>query len=253
MKIVACVKRVPATDTRIKVGADGTSVDTAQVEWIINPYDEFAVEAALQIKEAAGDGEVVVVCLGPGESTKELRTCLAMGADSAVLLKDADATTRDAATTAAALADVIAELSPDLVLCGKLAVDRDQGQVGTLIAARLGWPCVTEIRALSVEGGKAVTERGGGEGTTEQFEVQLPAVLTCNKGLNEPRLRQSLKGIMAAKKKPIDERDAQLGAARLTVRSLELPPGRKEGRIVGEGAEAVPELMRLLTEEAKVL
>jgi electron transfer flavoprotein beta subunit len=252
MRIVACVKRVPATDSRIKVGADGVHIDTAQVEWIINPYDEFAVEAALQLKEAAGEGEVIIVMLGPGESTKELRTCLAMGADRAVLIKDDQSDRRDAMATAYALADAIKELEADLVLCGKQAVDHDQGQVGLLIAQRLGLPCVTEIRTLTVADGKASVERAGDEGTTEKYEVTLPAVLTCQKGLNEPRYA-NLKGIMAAKKKPIDERDGSAIADHITVRGLELPPERPEGRIVGEGVEAVDELVRLLRQEAKVL
>src|SRR5262249_17346244 len=109
MKIVACIKRVPATDTRVKIAADGVSLDPAQVEWIINPYDEFAVEAALRVKEAAGAGEVIILTLGTPEASKELRTCLAMGADRAILLKDADASKRDASATAAALASVLAE------------------------------------------------------------------------------------------------------------------------------------------------
>ena len=252
MKIVACIKRVPSTDTRVKIGADGTSIDTAQVEWIINPYDEFAVEAALRLKEAAGSGEVVIVCLGPPEATKELRTCLAMGADRAVLLKDPEAHKRDAVATAGALAAAIREIGPDLVLCGKQALDRDQGQVGPRLAAALGLPCVTEIRKLEVADGKARVERPGDEGTSESWEVPLPAVLTCNKGLNEPRYA-SLKGIMAAKKKPIEEQDASGLADGLTVRAMELPPARPEGRIIGEGPAAVEELMRLLRTEAKVL
>ncbi len=252
MNIVVCIKRVPATDTRIKVGADGTSIDETQVESIISPYDEFAVEAALQLKEAAGAGEVTVVSLGPAETTKELRTCLAMGADKAVLLKDGDAAKRDAQTTAAALAACISGLNADLVLCGKQAVDRDQGQVGTLLAAKLGLPCVTEIKKLEVADGKATVERAGDGGTTETWNVTLPAVLTTTKGLNEPRYA-GLKGIMAAKKKPIEEVDAALDDAHITVKSLELPPPRREGRIIGEGPDAVDELMRLLREEAKVL
>jgi electron transfer flavoprotein beta subunit len=252
MNIVVAIKRVPATDTRIKVGADGTSIDNAQVEWIISPYDEFAVEAALQLKEAAGEGQVTVMTMGPAESTKELRTCLAMGADDAVLLVDAAHGTRDAATTAAVLAEAIAARSPDLVLCGKQAVDLDQGQVGTLLAARLGWPVATEIRKLDVADGKATIERAGEDGTSEVWELPLPAVLTATKGLNEPRYA-SLKGIMAAKKKPIDQSDASLGAERLGTRSLELPPPRREGQVVGEGPDAVTELVRLLREEAKVL
>ena len=252
MKIVACIKRVPATDTRVKVAADGTSLDSAQFEWIINPYDEFAVEAALRVREAAGGGEVIVVTLGHPDAGKELRTCLAMGADRAILIRDQDAPRRDATATAATLAAVIAPLQPDLVLCGKLAVDRDQGQVGTRLAQLLGLPLVTEIKALTVAGGKAAVERAGDEGTTEKLEVALPALLTCTKGLNEPRYA-SLKGIMAAKKKVIEDRDAAGLQDLLATRAMELPPARPEGRILGEGAAAVDELVRVLRQEAKVI
>ena len=252
MKIVACIKRVPATDTRVKVAADGVSLDPTQVEWIINPYDEFAVEAALRLKEAAGAGEVVVVSLGHPDAAKELRTCLAMGADRAILVKDPDAARRDATATAAALAAAIRPLQPDLVLCGKVAVDRDQGQVGTRLAHLLGLPVVTEIRALAVSGGSATVERAGDEGTTEKLELRLPAVLTCTKGLNEPRYA-SLKGIMAAKKKVIEEQEAQGLSDLLATRAMEPPPARPEGRILGEGPAAVDELVRVLRQEAKVL
>lgn len=252
MNIVVCIKRVPATDSRIKPADDGRSIDTSQIEWIISPYDEIALEAGLQLKEAAGEGELTVVSLGPGDSTKELRTCLAMGADKAVLLADDQASFRDAATTSAALAQAIGELAPDVVLCGCRAIDRDQGQVGLLLAAHLGMPCVTEIRKLELVDGKAVVECAGDNGTSETWELALPAVLTCAKGLNEPRYA-SLKGIMKAKKKPIEKCAANLAAASLEVRSLELPAPRREGRIVGTGPEAVEELVRLLREEAKVL
>lgn len=252
MKIVVCIKRVPATDSRIKIAADGTSIDGSQVEFIISPYDEIAVEAALQLKQAAAGSEVTVVCLGPPEATKDLRTCLAMGCDKAILLRDPGAGGRDGLVTAHLLADAIRPLQPDLVLCGKQAVDRDQGQVGLLLAARLGLPCVTEIRALAVAGGKATVERAGESGTAETWELTLPAVLTTTKGLNQPR-HASLPGIMAAKKKPIAEVDVTIDEAGLAVRSLELPPPRRPGRIVGTGPEAVPELLRLLRDEAKVL
>ncbi|RKY20362.1 MAG: electron transfer flavoprotein subunit beta [Planctomycetota bacterium] len=252
MNVVVCIKRVPATDSRVKIADDGTSLDSAQVEWIISPYDEFAVEAALQLKEAAGEGSVTIMSMGPAAATKELRTCLAMGADDAVLLLDEEHGRRDAATTAAVLAEAIKARSPDLVLCGKQAVDLDQGEVGSRLAAHLGWPLATEIRKLDVADGKATIERAGEDGTSEIWELPLPAVLTATKGLNDPRYA-SLKGIMKAKKKPLDQSDAALGETRLEVRSLELPPPRREGRIVGEGAEAVPELVRLLREEAKVL
>jgi len=256
MKIVACIKRVPATDTRVKVAADGASIDTSQVEWIINPYDEFALEAALRVKEAAGggagSGEVIALSLGPAEASKELRTCLAIGADRAILVKDPDASRRDAQVTAGALAAVLAELKPDLILCGKQSVDRDQGQVGILVAYALGLPCVTEISRLEVAAGQATVERAGESGTTERYQVKLPAVLTCQKGLNEPRYA-NLKGIMAAKKKPLEERDAGALTDALQVRGLELPAARPAGRIVGEGAGAVDDLVRLLRQEAKVI
>ena len=252
MKIVACIKRVPATDTRVKIAADGVALDPAQVEWIINPYDEFAVEAALRVKEAAGAGEVIVLTLGQPDAATELRTCLAMGADRAILIKDPEASRRDATATAAALGAVLAELKPDLVLCGKQAIDRDQGQVGQRLAHHLGLPCVTEIKALAVADGKATVERAGDDGTTEKLEVSLPCVLTCTKGLNEPRYA-SLKGIMAAKKKPLEERDAAGLQDLLATRAMELPPARPEGRILGEGPAAVDELVRVLRQEARIL
>jgi len=252
MKIVACIKRVPATDTRVKVGADGASIDASQVEWIINPYDEFALEAALRVKEAAGAGEVIALSLGPAETAKELRTCLAMGADRAILVKDAAASRRDARVTAGALSAVLSELKPDLVLCGKQGVDQDQGQVGILLAYALGLPCVTEISKLSVAEGRATVERAGEGGTTERYDVSLPAVLTCQKGLNEPRYA-NLKGIMAAKKKPLEEREPGTLTDALEVRGLELPAARPPGRIVGEGAAAVDDLVHLLRQEARVI
>ena len=252
MKIVVCVKRVPATDSRIKIAADGTSLDTASIEWILSPYDEFALETALRIKDAAADTEVVVLCLGPAEATKELRTCLAMGADRAIHLKDDGANAHDAQVTSGLLADAITGESPDLVLCGKLAADRDQGQVGLLLSYRLGYPCVTEARELGLEDGKAVAKRAAGGGNSETWELPLPALVTITKGEYEPRYA-SLKGIMAAKKKPIDERDVSAPAETITVKAMELPAERQAGRIVGEGAEAVGELVRLLREEAKVI
>lgn len=252
MKIMVCVKRVPATDSRIKIAADGTSLDTESIEWIVSPYDEFALEQALQIKDADDSTEVVVVSLAPAAATKELRTCLAMGADSAIHLKDDDSNSRDALTTATILADAVRDADADLILCGKMAVDRDQGQVGTLIAYKLDRPCVTEVRDLKIEGDKAVAERAGGGGRKETYEVPLPAVLTVTKGEKEPRYA-NLKGIMKAKKKPIDERDVSVEADHLEVKAMELPAARPEGRIVGEGKDAVGEVVRLLREEAKVL
>ena len=251
MHLIVCVKRVPATDTKIKVGADGRSIDAAGVEFVLNPYDEFAVEEALRIKERAGTGEVAILSLGPSEAQKEIRTCLAMGADKGILLKDEKVYARDAFAISSMLASQIQKMPHDLVLFGKQAVDQDNSQVGQRIAALLGIPCVCEVVKISLEGGKALVEREA-EGGHEVVETPLPAVLTAQKGLNEPRYA-SLKGIMAAKKKTIEEIVLAEVEPKMRVVELTLPPPRPPGRILGQGPEAVPELVRVLREEAKVL
>ncbi|HEY0304425.1 MAG TPA: electron transfer flavoprotein subunit beta/FixA family protein [Longimicrobiales bacterium] len=249
MKIVVCIKRVPDTEARIKIASDSTSIDNAGVKFVISPYDEFALETALRLKEAKGTGEIIAVTLGDAPSAEQLRSALAMGADRAILLKGE--ATIDGSATAKALADEIKTLSPDLVLCGMKAVDNDQQQVGLMLAEYLGMPSVSVVAELEAEDGKVVAHREI-EGGVEVVEVTLPAVITTTKGKHEPRY-PSLKGIMAAKKKPLEEKDAQVPAARLKVRALTLPAERAAGKIVGNGADAVPELVRLLKEEAKVL
>ena len=249
MKIVVCIKRVPDTEARIKIGGDGTSIDPAGVKFVISPYDEFAIETALRIKEAKGSGEVIAITLGEAQSAEQLRSALAMGADRAILLKGQS--TVDGSATAKALANEIKTHTPDLVLCGMKAVDGDQQQVGIMLAEYLDMPCVSVVAELEMEAGKAVGHREI-EGGVEVVEVPLPAVITVTKGKQEPRY-PSLKGIMAAKKKPLEEKDAQVPASRLKVRKLSPPAERAAGKIVGKGADAVPELVRLLKEEAKVL
>lgn len=247
---VVCIKQVPDTETRVRVGGDGRSLDPAGVTWIINPYDEFAIEAALQLKEKLGAGEVVVVSLGAAGVQTAIRSALAMGADRAIHLKS-DAGSPDPLAVALALAAVLRELNPGLVWLGKQAVDDDAAQVGPMLAELLGLPCATRVMKFELDGQVARVEREI-EGGVESAEVPLPAVLTTDKGLNQPRFA-SLKGIMAAKKKTIEERPADLGAPALEVVALELPPPRAAGRIVGEGAAAVPELVRVLREEAKAI
>ena len=250
MKIVCCIKRVPDSETRVKIASDGTTLDEAGVKFVLNPYDEFAVEEALQRKEKAGAGEVVVLCLGPAAAQETIRTALAMGADRGVLLQ-VDRVPADGFVTAQALA---AELKPgawDLILFGKMAIDDYNQQVGPMVAELLGLPCVTAVAHLEIDGTKGVAEREI-EGGIEVVEFPLPAVLTADKGLNEPRY-PALKGIMAAKKKPLEVKPVQVAAGAIDVVALTPPPERKEGKIVGEGPDAVPELVRLLREEAKVL
>jgi len=250
VKIAVCLKRVPDTETRVKIAAGGTSIDETGVKFVLNPYDEFAVEEALRRKEQAGAGEVVAISLGPDAAQETLRSALAMGADRGVLLK-ADQIPADALAVAKALAAELKDGGYDLVLCGKIAADDYNNAVGTMVAELLGMSSVTAAASLIIADGRFTAEREV-EGGVEVVTGALPAVVTCEKGLNTPRY-PALKGIMAAKKKPIEVKAAALPAAKATVTTLTLPPDRKEGRIVGEGPDAVGELVRLLRQEAKVL
>lgn len=249
MKIFVCIKRVPDTAARIRVGGDGTSIDPAGLKYVVSPYDEFAMETALRLKESQGDGEVVALTLGDAAAAEQLRATLAMGADRAVLLEGE--TGMDGLATAKALAAELKEAGADLLLFGMKGVDDDQQQVGPMVAELLDLPCVTVAASIEVEGDAVVCHREV-EGAVEIVEAPTPAVVTITKGDYEPRYA-SLKGIMAAKKKPLEPKQAQTVDQRLDVRELAPPPEREEGRIVGEGAEAVPELVRLLREEARVL
>ena len=250
MKIAVCIKRVPDSETRVKIAPDGKSIDEAGVKFILNPYDEFAVEEALRRKEQAGAGEVVVIALGPAAAQETIRTALAMGADRGVLLQ-ADRIPADGLQAATALAAELKAGSFDLILFGKMAIDDYNHQVGPMVAELLDLPCVTTVAHLEIENGKGTAEREI-EGGVEVVEFPLPAVLTTDKGLNEPRY-PALKGIMAAKKKPLEVKPATIAAGGLDVVALMPPPERQAGKIVGEGAAAVAELVRLLREEAKVL
>ncbi len=249
MKIVVCVKRVPDTATRIQVGPDGTDIDSTNVEYVCSPYDEFALEAALQLKEVQG-GEVTALTLGPAEAGKELRDCLAKGADKAILLKS-DTTGRDSFTTARALADALAEIEADVILFGYKSADADCAAVGSMTGTLLNLPVVTEVTAFEVADGRARAHREV-EGGHETVETSLPACFTMQKGKTEPRIA-SLKGIMMAKKKPLDERDAELGESLTTTHQMAFPAGREPGRILDGGVDAVPELVTYLKNDLKLI
>ncbi len=249
MKICVCVKRVPATTTRVAVG-ENNRIDPSGVEFVLNPYDELAVEQALKVKEA-GEGTVSAFCFGSSNTQKEMRTVLAMGADDATLLQNDDAPHADGATTAKVLAEALKDGDYDLIFFGKQAVDRDQHGVGPAVATMLGIPCITEAISFELQGDKVVCEREV-EGGRETVEAPLPCAVTCMKGLNEPRFA-SLKGIMAAKRKPLNIVETAMESAAVEVVELAMPPARPAGRIVGEGAAAVPELVAALRNEAKVL
>jgi len=251
MNFIACVKRVPATDTPVRVGKEGRAIDpTCVANYVVNPYDEFAVEECLRQKEKNPGSTVTVMTLGSPDAKKELTSCLALGVDEAVLLKDA-APWRDALSTAKALAAQLKTMPFDVVFFGKQAIDHDNAQVGPMVGTLLDLPTLTEVVKLEIADGKVVAHRES-EGKTEVWEAPLPCVITAQKGLNEPRYA-SMKGIMAAKKKVIREIDAAVDAGQLEVTAMEPPPPRPAGRIVGEGVAAIPELIRLLREEAKVL
>ena len=249
MKTAICIKRTPDTEARIRVSGSGDSIDESGLKFVVSPYDEFAVEAALRLKDATGEGETVSISLGGSPVAEQLRATLAMGVDRAIRL-DGEGS-MDGMAVARALAAELKELDADLILCGMKAADDDQQQVGPMLAELMGLPCVTAVSELSKEDEVLVCHREV-EGGIEIVEVDLPAVVTMTKGPHEPRY-PSLKGIMAAKKKPLEEKPAQGGEPRVKVRKYSEPPARPEGKIVGEGAEAVPELVRLLREEAKVL
>ena len=250
MNIVACIKRVPTTEAQVKVAPDGKGLDTTGLQYMTSFYDEIAVEQAVLTKEAQ-DGEVTVLTIGPSEASKEVRECLAKGADKGVIMTDAAWMTRDSRATAKALADKIGELGADVVFMGRVATDRDNAAVGPMTATYLDWACVTEVIALElgVDKGSAKRETEAG---IETVEFNLPAVICCNKGLNEPRYA-GLKGIMQAKKKSLEELACPEFDNQATVLSVALPPARKEGRVVGEGADAVPALIEALQNEAKVI
>ena len=250
MKIAVCVKRVPDMDVRFRIGADNVSVDEAGLKFDINDFDAWAVEAALQQRDKNPGSEVTVISLGPDVVQETIRKALSMGVDRGVQLK-ADKVPFDGLVIAKALSEELKPGSYDLIFFGKMSPDSSNGVVGPMVSELLGLACVTAISSLEISGGKGTAKREL-EGAQEIVEFQLPAVLTVDEGLNTARL-PSLKGIMAAKKKPLEVKPAQLPPPQLTVRKLELPPERKAGRVVGEGAAAVPELVKLLQTEAKVL
>ena len=252
LKIAVCVKRVPATDTRIRIEASGKGIEAAGVKHILSPYDEYAIEAALRHRDAAG-GEVNLVSLAAAPAQEQLRTGLAMGADSATLLQGE---APDALSTAKGLAEWF--LMPaggggdvELILLGVKAADFDQQQVGPMLGVLLDRPCVTGVVTFELGDDVVRCEREI-EGGVEVVEAEMPAVLTMTKGKHEPRYA-SLRGIMAARRKPLDLRSVHPPTTGATVEALREPPARPPGRVVGEGMDAVPELVRLLREEAHAI
>jgi electron transfer flavoprotein beta subunit len=264
VNIIVCLKQVPDTESQIKIGSDEKSIVTDDIKWVMNPYDEFGVEEALRLKEKFG-GEVTVVGLGPKRVTETIRTALAMGADKGVLISDDALEGSDSIATAKALAAAIKDLDCDLIFTGQRGIDDDAGIVGAGIAEFLDIPQLSLIIKVDVaEDGKSVTVTRPVEGQALVIESSLPALITAQKGLNEPRYA-SLPGIMKAKKKPLEEKTlADLGldasefgegARKVKILAITPPPERAGGKIIeGETPqEKAAELAKLLHEEAKAV
>ncbi|HLT56206.1 MAG TPA: electron transfer flavoprotein subunit beta/FixA family protein [Bacillota bacterium] len=257
MNIYVLLKRT--FDTEEKIVIENGQINEDGVEFIINPYDEYAVEEAIKVRDEHG-GEVTVVTVGNEEAEKQLRTALAMGADKAVLINiEDDVENRDQYTTAKVLATYLKDKDPDLILAGNVAIDGGSGQVGPRVAELLGIPHVTTITSLSIDGRNVSVVRDV-EGDEEKIETELPLLVTAQQGLNEPRY-PSLPGIMKAKKKPLEELelddldlDEEEVEAKTKTIEVYLPPEKAAGKILqGELADQVKELVSLLRNEAKVI
>jgi len=262
VNIGVLLKQVPDTETKVRINGDASGIEEGDIKWIVNPYDEFAVEEALKLNAALGEGEVVIFSLGRPKTVDAARTALAMGAHRAVILDDDGFQGSDAYGAASALAKAIEGEDIGIVFAGKVAIDDQNFQAPQIVATKLEWPHVTNINAFEHEGDTALVNRDVGGGVAEKVRVALPAVLTCDKGLNTPRYA-SLPGIMKAKRKPVKKLSpADLGVedevggdnAKVVLSGYHLPPERPVGRILqGELSDQISELVQLLRSEAKVL
>lgn len=249
MNILVCVSRVPDTAAKIKVAGDNKSVETTGVKFILNPYDEYALEEAIQLKESKG-GELTVVTVAGDEATDILRTALAMGADKAVHIK-ANQLEHDSFFVAKNIANVAKELNPDIIFLGKQSIDFDSFQISALLGGLLDLPSVDVVSSINYADGSITGEKDI-EGGKESFETSLPAVISVQKGIKEPRYPK-LPQIMKAKQKPIDVKDAEQTTARTEILGMTLPEKARAGKILTGSDADIDELVRLLHEDAKVI
>ena len=263
MKVLVLLKPTPDTESKIRISADGGKLETGDVKYVINPYDEFAIEEAVKIKEKAGAGDVIIATFGADLAKELIVKALAVGGTRGLLISSEGLEGADSLAIAKVLAAAIKAESPDVVFCGKQAIDDDNMHVGTMVAELLGWPHVNVVSKLAIEGKTAKAERSVEGGQVEVYEVGLPAVFGTDKALNKPRYA-SLPGIMQAKKKPLDLKkpaDFGLDAAALksgikaVVKGYANPPDKPAGKIFkGEDVEVmVDKVVKLLREEAKAL
>lgn len=262
MNIFVCVKQVPDTETKITPNSDGSFIETTGIKWIMNPYDEFAVEQALLIKQANSAANVTVVRVGSVKDTEALRTAMAMGADEAALVEAPD--NLDSYSIAKALKGAIEKTGkkPDMILAGKQAIDDDALQVPQILAEMMGLPSVTVIVGFEMSGNTVKAKREVEGGALEVYEVSTPCVLACNKGLNTPRYA-SLPGIMKAKKKPLAQFSlgdvgVSDGDRKVKYSNFQLPPEKPPGKKfdatdAAKQQEVVSQVVNLLRTEAKVI
>lgn len=249
MNILVCVSRVPDTAARINIGSDNKTIDTQGVKFILNPYDEYALEEAIQLKENNG-GEITTLTVGDENSTDILRTALAMGSDKAIHVK-ADNLQNDSYFVAENIAAVINDLNPDIIFFGRQSIDYDSYQMASLVGGLADKPSVSVASKIEYGDGKISGERDV-EGGKESFEADLPAIVSVQKGIKEPRYPK-LPQIMKAKKKPIDEREPVGEANKTEVLEMSIPEKDRVGKILGNSDSDIDELVRLLHEEAKVI
>ncbi len=248
MKVLVCISRVPDTATKISVGSDGKTIDAQGVKFVVNPYDEFAIEEGLQLREKNG-GEVTAVTIGTEDSKDVLRTAYAMGVDKATLIKGKQPD--DSFYVAGNLAKYAKEINPDLILLGRQSVDYDSRQVPSLLAEELNLPVINVVSKLEIADGKIKAERDI-EGGKEVLESQTPCVISAQKGLNEPRYPK-LPDIMKAKRKPIEELDAEEFESSVSVLEMSIPTKQRLGKIMGNEESDIDELVKQLRDEAKVI
>lgn len=264
MKILVLIRQVPDSTTLIKIRVDGEDIERAGVKMVVNPFDEFAIEQAVRLREGRSDVEqITALTVGPAGAAEALRTALAIGADDGIHLQDEGFAKLDELQSAALIAAVIKDSGYDLIICGKQEIDLDSGQSGPALAEQLDWPHVGAVTKLefAIEGKSFVANRRI-EGAEEIVKVPLPALFTCEKGLVEPRY-PSLPNLMKAKKKPVRvvakadvpafaDIVARVGGT--SMHKLAPPPQRPAGKVLkGEPAEVVPQLLKLLREEAKAI
>ncbi|MBM4178607.1 MAG: electron transfer flavoprotein subunit beta/FixA family protein [Ignavibacteria bacterium] len=248
MNILVCISQVPDTTTKISVGPDGTTINSTGVKYILNPYDEFAIETGLRMKGQHG-GTVTTITIGPETAKEVLRTALAMGSDTAVLVKDPSRS--DSFVVASSIAEYAQESKPDLIVFGRQSIDFDSFQIPPMVAEMLGWPDIATVSSLNIDG-TDVTAESDVEGGKLQMSASLPCVISAQKGLYDPRYPK-LPDIMKAKSKPIEERALSTVSPRTAITAMSLPESKRLNTIVGDSDADINEIVRLLHEQAKVI